>query len=326
MASDLDVYSLFMGDEPTAQERAAALVQALRGQQAQAGGDRRAAALFSIGANPLGQGLVRQANLNAHAMGEEAQQSRQMLGQAGQHRAGNVLQAALKAAEAQRAEANAKRAHAWQQERDVGQNAEAMKRAYVMAGTQRATAGRLAGNDLENDVEALSKRLEQTPAMRNDLETLQSFAGESDVPGVGPVASRIPDWASWLLSSDALRLRQAQKGILGTIIKEQSGTAASEGEIARKLAELGMGPGATDEQFRLGLQRLTKNVRDSVRSKEAGARPEALKIARERGVVTSADIPADIPAAPQAAAPVWTPESQKRLEELLRAQAAEAGK
>jgi hypothetical protein len=95
--SDLDLYSLFMGDEPTAQQRAAAMVQALRGQQAQAGQERLAASLFSLGANPLGQGLVRQANLNAGAAQEAAQQGQGFLAQAGQTRAGHALQRAMQA-------------------------------------------------------------------------------------------------------------------------------------------------------------------------------------------------------------------------------------
>lgn len=90
-----DIYGLFMGDEPTAQEKAAALVQALRQRQASAMGDRGAAALFSLGANPLAAGLVRQANANAEATGQEAGQLQQMLGQAGQVRAGQALQRAM---------------------------------------------------------------------------------------------------------------------------------------------------------------------------------------------------------------------------------------
>ncbi len=52
MAGDLDMYGLMMaGDEPTAQERAQALVAALRGQQAAANNARGMATVWFNGAS-----------------------------------------------------------------------------------------------------------------------------------------------------------------------------------------------------------------------------------------------------------------------------------
>lgn len=196
--------------------------------------------------------------------------------------------------------------------RDSLQNAAAERRARIIAAGQaearadrvadrraaaEAAAATKAEEKLEKDVDALSKRMEDVPALRNDLATLVKMAGEKDIPGVGMVAGRLP---GFLLSDDGVRNRQAMRGIVGRLIKEQSGSAATEAEIDRKMEELGFG--GTEDQHRLGLERLTGNVRDAVRAKEAGAKPEAVKLARERGLVTSEDIP-QYQAKPGAAAP-----------------------
>lgn len=140
----------------------------------------------------------------------------------------------------------------------------------------------------EKDIETLSKRLEGLPGQKNDLATLVKYAEMKSIPGVGPVAGRVPDW---IASDEAVRLRQSAKGVLGQLIKEQSGTAASEPEVERKLDELGMGPGASEAKFRSGLERLLNNVRANAKSKEAIAKEPTIQEARRRGLVTSEDLP-----------------------------------
>lgn len=181
----------------------------------------------------------------------------------------------------------------------------------AMAGARSDAAADKAEKDLDKQIETLSKRTEAAPAMRNDLRELEA-GDQEDIPGVGPIAGRLP---MWMLSEDGKRKRQAARGLVGTIIKERSGTAASEKEIDRIMEETGLNM-ANEEQFRLGVDRLREQVTDVLRAKEAGARPEAVEEARRRGLVTSKDItPADggLPA-----------EKKARLEELRRKKAAGA--
>jgi hypothetical protein len=160
------------------------------------------------------------------------------------------------------------------------------------------------GAALEKDVGELTKRLEGLPAMKNDLGILVKAAEQDDIPGIGLIDSRTPDALS---SNDAISVRQAAKGVLRVLIKEQSGSAASDKEVDAKMEELGMGKGATEDSFRQGLQRLIGNVRDSARSKEAGVRPAAVDEARRRGAVTSGDLPSY--SAGQKAAPAGKPKA-----------------
>lgn len=139
--------------------------------------------------------------------------------------------------------------------------------------------------DLDKQIETLSKRTEAAPAIRNDLAELQSGPDE-DIPGVGPIAGRLP---LWMLSEEGKRKHQAARGLVGTIIKERSGTAASEKEIDRIMNETGLNM-ANEEQFRLGVERLRQQSVDVLKAKEAGARPEAVREARRRGLVTSEDL------------------------------------
>jgi hypothetical protein len=139
----------------------------------------------------------------------------------------------------------------------------------------------------EREVLKLSERLENMPGIAKDLGILSKYAAEPDVPGVGATGA-LP---AKMLSDDGIRVRQAVRGVVGALLKEQSGAAVSEPEIDRKLEELGMGKFAPDREFRLGLSRLLTNTDEALRAKEAGASPEAVKRFRARGGTTSADLP-----------------------------------
>jgi hypothetical protein len=158
----------------------------------------------------------------------------------------------------------------------------------AMAGA-RADAKAFQGQkELDSQIETLSKRLEGAPALKDNLSTLLKYANEEDVPGVGQTGFA----PKMLLSADGTKVRQAARGLVGGVIKERSGTAASEKEIDRILEEFGMHPGATDEQFRIGVRRYLPQVVETLRAKEAGARPEAVEEARRRGLTTSKDVEA----------------------------------
>jgi hypothetical protein len=90
-----DLYALFAGDEPTAQEQAAALSQVLRRKQQQAAVNRGLGALTALGQNNLLTGLSQRAVQSAGAMEEGAAGDERMLAQAGGQRSNQRLQRAL---------------------------------------------------------------------------------------------------------------------------------------------------------------------------------------------------------------------------------------
>lgn len=95
--ADADVYSLFSGDEASAQEQAMALANALRQRQQQAAQLRGLALGTSLGENPMLAGLNRSATQAADALSGEAGQQQGLLAQAGGQRAGHALQRAMQA-------------------------------------------------------------------------------------------------------------------------------------------------------------------------------------------------------------------------------------
>lgn len=204
--------------------------------------------------------------------------------------------------QAREALALAEKAYAAEQlAKDRALNREAMRANREDAKTDREE------KELDKQIETLSKRLEGAPSLRSDLATLSKYADAADVPGMGPLEGRAPNW---MVGEEGVRVRQAARGVAGTILHERSGTAASEAEIGRLLEETGMGPTATPTQFREGLRRLREQAFSILRSKEAGARPEAVQEAQRRGMVTSADLPAATSGLPA--------DKQKRLDELRR--------
>lgn len=198
---------------------------------------------------------------------------------------------------------------AWQEKRDAINDANALEQARIMAGQKAQERN---SDQTDKQIELLSKRTEGAAALKSDLGTLIKYAGEDDIPGVG-ATGRLP---GLLLSEDGVKVRQSMRGIVGNLIKQRSGTAASEKEIDRILEELGMSSGATDDQFRTGLSRLSQQTAEALQGVEAGARPEAVEEARRRGLTTSKDVPQYSPGGG------LDPSKKARLEELRRKKAA----
>jgi hypothetical protein len=173
---------------------------------------------------------------------------------------------------------------AWQDQRDKLARQNHLDEAAILAGEKEKVRQ---SDQNDKQIELLSKRTEGAAALKSDLGTLQKYANEGDVPGVG-MTGFLPNL---LVSDDGVKVRQAKRGIVGNLIKQRSGTAASEKEIDRILEELGMSDGATDDQFRTGLSRLSQQSAEALQGVEAGARPEAVREARRRGLTTSEDIP-----------------------------------
>lgn len=294
---DEDIFALLTGDGPTAQERALAMAQKLRGQRA-------LGQLGILSGDPV-LAQVGQAQL------AEAGQGREAIVEAGRQHVG--LQKAMEAARLEAAKNEREKAEeAARWERNVAQQDKA--RAETLANQlEAARIGRTEAADIRakqnvsEDIKELSKRVppEATSLIQavDDLEA--QVASKSSIPGTGPIQGRLPAFA---LSSEGQAVRQRAKDIISTKIKLQSGTAASDKEVERVMETLGMGPSATDEMFRRGLKNLRADVVADLRQRMSGFSPEAVAGYAERGGLTP-EKAAKSQAAPQG--PVWNAAKKK---------------
>lgn len=172
---------------------------------------------------------------------------------------------------------------------------------------------------LDREVQSLEKRIgDVAPGILTKLNNLEKIVPggiegdeSADVAGVGPAQFLIPDV---MINDEASDVQQNARGLAADLIKLQSGTAASEKEVDRKMKELGMAPGSKSSTFRSGLKRLKDQFANELKNKEAGFRPEAREIYKSRGGITHESVMSI--GRPQSAPSGFSPEKQKRLEEL----------
>jgi hypothetical protein len=166
---------------------------------------------------------------------------------------------------------------------------------------------------LEGDVANAGKDLEDIGGMKTDLETLVSASKQPDIPGAGIYDSQKP---AFLQSKADTKTIQAARGIVGRLIKAQSGSAASEQEVTRKMEELGI-LGGTEQQFTIGLTRLTEDARHVMENRQAKWRPEVLGRYRLRGGIVAGDLPSTKPKrTPPTVSPAPAP-STETTEEMV---------
>lgn len=148
---------------------------------------------------------------------------------------------------------------------------------------------------IETDVQKLEKRIgDLTPGIITKLKNLEKIvpggiegSEDIDVPGVGPAMFAVPDIA---LGSEASDIQSNARGLASDLIKLQSGTAASDQEVSRKMKELGMSPGSKVSTFRSGLKRLKNQIKIELKNKESGFRPEVKETYKTRGGLTHESI------------------------------------
>lgn len=170
---------------------------------------------------------------------------------------------------------------------------------------------------LDKETQSLEKRIgDITPGIVTKLSNLENLIPggidgdeSSDVPGVGPAMFAVPDF---MLGQDASDIQQNARGLAADLIKLQSGTAASDKEVDRKMKELGMSSSSKSSTFRSGVKRLKKQLEVELRNKEAGFRPEAKEIYKSRGGITHESVQA-IGGSKKTG---LSEEKQKRLNEL----------
>jgi hypothetical protein len=111
-------------------------------------------------------------------------------------------------------------------------------------------------------------------------------AGSGDVPGIGPLDSRLPNFAS---SDKAVSTQADAKGLVDILLSLQSGQGVSNEERENKYRQYGVASGSTEAQFRAGMRSLKNDVGAALKTKQAGFSPEVIDLYRKRGGITPDD-------------------------------------
>jgi hypothetical protein len=75
--------------------------------------------------------------------------------------------------------------------------------------------------------------------------------GTDDVPGIGPLAGRVGDWAT---SARGVELRRSVRRVLKAQLRDESGASISDDELDGYMEDRGMGPTSTNADFMAGLR------------------------------------------------------------------------
>lgn len=231
-----------------------------------------------------------------------------------QRAADRAVQAEQRAADIAREDAVREDTQAFQ----AAENAKDRAARRARGGGTRTAAAQAS---LERDVQKAGEDLEGAGTLSGDLQYLDQQAAKDDIPGVGRWDSKKTGLLSVFASDDDTRTMQTMRSVVGRLLKERSGTAASDAEVERVMGELGMGPGSTEQEFRVGLQRLRQDVGSALRTKQARYRPEVIQTYQQRGGKTAQDI-ASAPQAQPEMVRMLDPQGQERLVPRARVQDA----
>jgi hypothetical protein len=146
------------------------------------------------------------------------------------------------------------------------------------------------GQDLEK-----AKIVDQKNTLQNVMQQYDKLSAKNkgDVPGVGPVESIVPTWAT--PSAEGRQLRDSIQQAFNITLKDRSGAAVTNQEMERLKSEFAKGAFRTEKDMRVALQRandiLVKHEQDIINTYPEGARIEFLK-RTDRGwqVNTPADV------------------------------------
>ncbi len=324
-----DLFSLLMGDDPSAQAQAEALSRLMKQRQGYGTilamtGDRTLA--------PMGQGLAREGAAAPEQIAGVMNQrqgrllSREQMEQQQAQQAAGLAETTRhnRAAEGQASNALAQEAWSFGQDPTGGGFMFNKKTGQVVRlapqGSFPGAGSGLKPQQFEQDVQAFGKDVEPLAKAGPDIATLRSATVPEDVAGFGPVAGRVPNV---LMTSEGVGNRQAAGRLMASIIQATSGQAASEKEVDRLLEANGMGRTATTDQLRLGIGKLEEQYQNLLRQREAKYHPDVVKTYGERGGYTSTPRAAP-PAAPDqdSQAKAWAeanpgdPRAAKILERL----------
>lgn len=150
-------------------------------------------------------------------------------------------------------------------------------------------------NLMDQNVQKLEKRIgDMAPGIISKYENLEKLipggiAGDNnlDVPGVGPGMFAVPDI---FLSDNASEIQSVSRGLMADYLKLQSGTAASDKEVDRKLKEFGMTSSSKSSTYRSGLKRLKEQTIKEMKNKQAGFGEDVVSIYKSNGGLTDEDV------------------------------------
>lgn len=111
------------------------------------------------------------------------------------------------------------------------------------------------------------------PTAVTQLERVYSLLPpKGDAPGYGRAAGMLPDA---FVTQDGEDLRQSVQAVFNIELKDRSGAAVSDQELARLKREFGQGTWKTGDQLRKGLAQYEARLKEVMRNIDAGADTEA---------------------------------------------------
>lgn len=144
--------------------------------------------------------------------------------------------------------------------------------------TEKGSGG-LSDAQIQNKLEAISKRLEPLPEMRNAITTLSPYLTTGgDIPGYGATGLAPDAWVSDQGSS----VRQAFRTLANAKVKMRTGAQASRQEMDRIMGEWGIGSLKSDKDLRLGIKKAIQDVYSQAKQVSSGYLPEVKKAFSEQ--------------------------------------------
>lgn len=155
---------------------------------------------------------------------------------------------------------------------------------FKLANAQRSTARAIRKEQglIDKDVGKLSEKVEKIgfTGLVDSLESaLNIINKQKAIEGFG-AGSLKPDIA---LSTEGKQLRQSIATVRNSILQARGGKAITPLEAKNLLEELGTGKGRTDEQLRIGLQKVIDTFKSKLGNIQSGVKPEALQVFSNRG-------------------------------------------
>lgn len=156
-------------------------------------------------------------------------------------------------------------------------------RARELAQITRETAS---GQKVEAQTQGLAKMIDAqslpnlSASMRALNQTLEKYAGQKDIPGVGYVEGFLPGWAQ---SPDGKAVRSQVQGVANDLLKLYSGGAVTLNEAERRQIEMMAGGGYTENDLYTAWPMIVNRYNEAIANIQGGYSPEAVRLYRQRG-------------------------------------------
>jgi hypothetical protein len=148
---------------------------------------------------------------------------------------------------------------------------------------------------VEEDTKDLAKTVGPNAGHLQEIVTrLKAAAAKPDVPGVGLLAGKAPDW---MLSAEGVQNRNDMREAVRTMLTVKSGKTVTPQE-AEDYARI-YGISGTQEAFRQGVQRLEADIADTMKQQKAGFSPQAVQRFEQRGGSPTPEAPSHIATPPK---------------------------